>query len=70
MTGALSARQVPVKGHPGVAMGASIPRDVQEFLDGYPDLRDDDFRSNNLKFYSNELKCRPDRKLIAEIHEE
>lgn len=51
-------------------MGASIPRDVQEFLDGYPDLRDDDFRSNNLKFYSNELKCRPDRKLIAEIHEE
>jgi len=53
-----------------VAMGAFIPRDVQEFLDGYPDLRDDRSQSNNLKFYSNELKCQPDRKLISEIHDE
>jgi len=51
-------------------MGASIPRDVQEFLDDYPDLRDDRSQSYNLKFYSNDLKCRPDRKLISEIHDE
>lgn len=51
-------------------MGAFVPQDVQEFLDGYPDLRDDRSQSNNLKFYSNELKCQPDRKLISEIHEE
>ena len=51
-------------------MGAFVPRDVQEFLDGYPDLRDNRSQSNNLKFYSNELKCHPDRKLIAEIHVE
>jgi len=51
-------------------MGAFIPRDVQEFLDGYPDLRDDRSQSKNLRFYSNELKCQPDRKLISEIHEE
>lgn len=53
-----------------MAMGAFVPRDVQEFLDGYPDVRDDRSQSNNLKFYSNELKCQPDRKLISEIHEE
>ena len=51
-------------------MGAFIPRDVQEFLDGYPDLCDDHSQSNNLKFYSNELKCQPDRRFIAEIHDE
>jgi len=51
-------------------MGAFIPRDVQEFLNGYPGLRDDRSQSNNLKFYSNELKCQPDRKLISEIHDE
>jgi len=66
-----SARQAPIAGHPGVAiMGAFIPRDVQEFLDGYPDLRDNRSQSSNFKFYSNELRCRPDRKLISEIHEE
>ena len=53
-----------------VAMGAFIPRDVQDFLDGYPGLRDDRSQSNNLKFYSNELKCQPDRKLISEIHDQ
>lgn len=65
-----SIRQAPIAGHSGVAMGAFVPRDVQEFLDGYPDLRDDRSHSNNLKFYSNELRCQPDRKLISEIHEE
>jgi len=53
-----------------MTMRASVPQDVQEFLDGYPDLRDDHSQSDNLKFYSNELKCRPDRKLISEIHVE
>ena len=51
-------------------MGAFIPPDVQEFLDGYPDLRDDRSLCDNLRFYSNDLKCHPDRKLISEIHEE
>ena len=51
-------------------MGAFIPRDVQEFLDGYPDLYDDHSCSDNLRFYSDKLKCQPDRKLISEIHEE
>lgn len=51
-------------------MGAFIPQDVQEFLDGYPDLRDNRSQSSNLKFYSDELRCQPDRKLISEIHEE
>jgi len=51
-------------------MGAFVPRDIQEFLDGYPDLRDDRSYSDNIKFYSNELRCQPDRKLISEIHEE
>lgn len=70
MTSPPSVRQAPIEAHPGVAMGAFIPRDVQEFLDGYPDLRDNRSQLNNLKFYSNELKCHPDRKLISEIHEE
>jgi len=65
-----SVRQAPIAGHSGVTMGAFIPRDIQEFLDGYPDLRDDRLQTTNLKFYSNQLKCRPDRKLISEIHEE
>lgn len=64
-----SVRQAPIGRLPG-AMSAFIPRDVQEFLDGYPNLRDDRSQSNNLKFYSNELKCQPDRKLISEIHDE
>ena len=51
-------------------MGAFVPSDVQEFLDYYPDVRDDLSRFDNLKFYSNELRCQPDRKLISEIHEE
>lgn len=72
VTSSPSARQAPIAGHPDtcVAMGAFIPRDVQEFLDGYPDLHNNRSQSNNLKFYSGELKCHPDRKLISEIHEE
>ena len=48
----------------------SVPRDVQEFLEEYPDLVDDSNQSDNLLFYQNKLRCRPDRKLIDEIHEE
>ncbi|EDR13275.1 uncharacterized protein LACBIDRAFT_308954 [Laccaria bicolor S238N-H82] len=48
----------------------SIPRDVQEFLDNYPRDGDDPTRSENLQFYSNELRCRPDRCLIEEIHDQ
>jgi hypothetical protein len=47
----------------------SIPRDVREFLDNYPRDGDDPTRSENLQFYSNELRCRPDRCLIEEIHD-
>jgi hypothetical protein len=65
-----SARQAPITAHTGMTMGAFVPRDVQEFLDGYPDLPDDPSQSDNLKFFSNELRCRPDRKLISEFHEE
>jgi hypothetical protein len=48
----------------------SIPADVQEFLDDYPGFDDEADLSNNLLFYQNKLRCRPDRKLIDEIHEE
>lgn len=48
----------------------TIPGDVQEFLDRYPDLDDDPNQSDNLLFYQNKLRCRPDRKLIDEIHTE
>lgn len=70
MTAPPSARRAPIATHPGMTMGAFVPRDVQEFLDGYPDLLDDRSLSDNLKFYSDELRCRPDRKLISEIYEE
>ena len=70
MTTSPSVRRAPITAHPRMTMGAFVPRDVQEFLDGYPGLRDDRSQSDNFKFYSNELKCRPDRKLISEIHQE
>lgn len=48
----------------------SIPRDVKEFLDGYPDNENDTSSSANLDFYSNNLRCKPDNRLIDEIHEQ
>ena len=51
-------------------MGALIPRDVQEFLDGYPDLCDDRRQSINVSFYLDKLQCQPDNMLISEIHKE
>lgn len=47
-----------------------IPRDVQEFLDGYPDNVNDASCTANLDFYRNETRCRPDRMLISEIYEQ
>ncbi|KDQ62508.1 hypothetical protein JAAARDRAFT_170933 [Jaapia argillacea MUCL 33604] len=47
----------------------SIPRDVHEFLDGYPSQGDDPTSSANLAFYSNKRRCQPDNLLIDEIHE-
>ena len=47
----------------------SIPRDVQEFLDGYPGVEDDPTWRENFEFYSNDIRCIPDNRTIAEIHE-
>jgi hypothetical protein len=47
----------------------SIPRDVQEFLEDYPGQEDNAAQTANLKFYRNEIRCRPDGLLIDEIHE-
>ncbi|KAF9483379.1 hypothetical protein BDN70DRAFT_873878 [Pholiota conissans] len=46
----------------------SIPRDVQEFLDGYPDVREDPSATANFQFYSDNLRCRPDARTISQIH--
>ncbi|KAH8921229.1 hypothetical protein BT69DRAFT_1320928 [Atractiella rhizophila] len=46
----------------------NVPGDVKLFLDGYPGQRDDKKANANLRFYKNELRCRPDNKLIDEIH--
>ncbi|KAJ7781806.1 opioid growth factor receptor conserved region-domain-containing protein [Mycena maculata] len=46
---------------------SDIPRDVQEFLDGYPKGSDDPELSKNLKFYSNNLPCIPDGLKIEQI---
>ncbi|KAJ3567042.1 hypothetical protein NP233_g6618 [Leucocoprinus birnbaumii] len=48
----------------------SIPRDVREFIDEYPGVGDDPNASENLLFYSNALRCRPDNHLIDEIHDQ
>lgn len=51
-------------------MDRSIPRDVQEFLDNYPDVGDDPLANANLAFYSNKIRCEPDAVTIEQIHEE
>ncbi|EJF57082.1 hypothetical protein DICSQDRAFT_129667 [Dichomitus squalens LYAD-421 SS1] len=48
----------------------SLPGDVREFLDNYPDLPDDPSLNSNLRFYSNLERCRPDNLLIDELHEQ
>lgn len=46
-----------------------LPRDIRDFLDGYPDSIDDRELQANTAFYSNTKRCRPDNALIGEIHE-
>ncbi|KAF5360833.1 hypothetical protein D9756_004717 [Leucocoprinus leucothites] len=48
----------------------SIPQDIREFINEYPGVNDDPDASENLAFYSNNLRCRPDNVLIDEIHEQ
>ncbi|KAG5735999.1 Opioid growth factor receptor-like protein 1 [Termitomyces sp. T112] len=48
----------------------SIPRDIREFLENYPDNVDDPEASANFEFYSNVRRCRPDNRLIDEIHQQ
>lgn len=48
----------------------SIPRDVQEFLDGYPNNSENPSRRKNLQFYSNESRCQPDGFLIEELFDQ
>ncbi|EGN98337.1 hypothetical protein SERLA73DRAFT_183289 [Serpula lacrymans var. lacrymans S7.3] len=48
----------------------TTPRDVQEFLNGYPRARDDSKLLANHKFYSNQLRCQPSDLLIEEIHDQ
>ena len=48
----------------------AIPRDVQAFLQGYPDNEEVNEITRvhpNLDFYSNAEKCRPDGLLIEEL---
>ncbi|KAK7048486.1 OGFr-N domain-containing protein [Favolaschia claudopus] len=51
-------------------MTTSIPRDVQEFLDSYPHGSNDTRQADNLGFYTNALRSRPDELLIEEMHEQ
>ncbi|EMD40078.1 hypothetical protein CERSUDRAFT_63567 [Gelatoporia subvermispora B] len=44
-----------------------MPRDVREFIQGYPDNRDDPSLNANLEFYSNQCRCQPDNMLIDDI---
>jgi hypothetical protein len=50
-------------------MDKNIPRDVKEFLDGYPRGGNDPSQRRNLRFYSNEERCQPDNLLIDDLHE-
>ncbi|KAI0916913.1 hypothetical protein AcW2_007178 [Taiwanofungus camphoratus] len=51
-------------------MTTSTPRDIRDFLDGYPNSTDRPLLKANLLFYQNKLRCRPDNLLIDEIHEQ
>jgi len=55
---------------PFSTMSSVVPRDIQEFLDDYPDNTDDASSSANLLFYSNKRRCRPDNLLVDELHEQ
>lgn len=46
----------------------SLPKDIIDFLHGYPDQEDDSLLTTNVRFYRNELRCRPDNLLIDDLH--
>lgn len=48
----------------------SLPRDITEFLQGYPDISDDPRLNANLEFYTNKQPCKPDNLLIDDLHEQ
>ncbi|KAK0188039.1 opioid growth factor receptor conserved region-domain-containing protein [Armillaria mellea] len=50
-------------------MNQNIPRDVLDFLTDYPSNSNNLSQSDNLLFYQNKLRCRPDRLTIDELHE-
>jgi hypothetical protein len=52
------------------ALSMSIPRDVREFIDAYPSIGDNLEATENVGFYSNTVRCRPDQKTVDEIHEQ
>ncbi|EIW59380.1 uncharacterized protein TRAVEDRAFT_36796 [Trametes versicolor FP-101664 SS1] len=47
-----------------------LPRDITEFLQGYPDISDDPRLNANLEFYTNKQPCKPDNLLIDDLHEQ
>ncbi|KIY72009.1 hypothetical protein CYLTODRAFT_389511 [Cylindrobasidium torrendii FP15055 ss-10] len=51
-------------------MSTDIPRDVLEFLQGYPnESSNDSSLTANLLFYQNKARCRPDNLLIDTLHD-
>jgi hypothetical protein len=48
----------------------AFPRDIRDFLEGYPGNQDNSSRSANLEFYYNARRCRPDNLFIEEILEQ
>ncbi len=62
----------PAVSHPARRFYAamSLPRDITEFLEGYPDISDDPHLNANLEFYTNKGRCKPDNLLIDELHEQ
>jgi hypothetical protein len=49
---------------------STLPADIRTFLAEYPEAKDHTSQRANIEFYENKKKCRPDKKLISEIHDE
>ncbi|KAI0357467.1 hypothetical protein OH77DRAFT_1398792 [Trametes cingulata] len=48
----------------------SLPHDIREFLEGYPDREDNPRLNANAEFYANKRRCNPDNMLIDELHQQ
>ncbi|KAI0632400.1 opioid growth factor receptor conserved domain-containing protein [Trametes polyzona] len=48
----------------------TLPKDIKDFLDGYPRIPDNPNLNANLEFYLNKRRCKPDNLLIDELHEQ